>query len=67
MTEYPLLNAIIFAALGVTIFAVGFSIVSKLLPFDLKKDIQEDRNVAAAIVIAGLTLGIAWIVATTMH
>ena len=40
MTEYPLLNALIFAALGVTVFAVAFSIVSKLLPFDLKKDIS---------------------------
>ena len=67
MTEYPLLNALIFAALGLTVFAVAFSIVSKLLPFDLKKDIAEDRNTAAAIVIAALILGLAWIIATTMH
>jgi putative membrane protein len=67
MTEYPLLNAAIFAALGVTLFAIGFSIVSKLLPFDLKKDIAEGRNTAAAIVIAAITLGMAWIIATTMH
>ena len=67
MTEYPLLNAIIFAALGVALFAAGFSIVCRILPFDLKKDIGEERNTAAAIVIAGITLGIAWIIATTMH
>jgi putative membrane protein len=67
MTDYPLVNALIFASLGVAVFAVAFSIVSKLLPFDLKKDIAQERNVAAAIVIAGVALGIAWIVATTMH
>jgi uncharacterized membrane protein YjfL (UPF0719 family) len=67
MTEYPLLNAILFASLGVAVFAVAFSIVSRILPFDLKKDVAEDRNVAAAIVIAAFALGLAWIVATTMH
>ncbi len=67
MTDYPLVNALIFATLGITVFAVAFSIVSRILPFDLKRDILEQGNVAAAIVIAGVALGIAWIVATTMH
>jgi putative membrane protein len=67
MTEYPLLNAILFAALGIAVFAVAFSIVTRLLPFDLKRDIAQERNTAAAIVIAAIALGLAWIIATTMH
>ena len=67
MTEYPILNALIFTTLGVAAFGVGFSIVSKLLPFDLKKEIVEERNVAAAILAAAFALGVCWIVAATMH
>ena len=67
MTDFPLLNALIFAALGIIVFGVAFSIVSRLLPFDLRKQIVEERNVAAAIVAGAVALGICWIIAATMH
>ena len=37
MTEYPVLNALIFSGLGIAVFVAAFSIVSKLAPFDLWK------------------------------
>ena len=49
MTEFPILNALIFAALGVLVFVAAFSLVIKLAPLDLWKEIQQERNVAAAI------------------
>jgi len=67
MTDFPLLNALIFGALGIIVFGVAFSIVSRLLPFDLRKQIVEERNVAAAIVAGAVALGICWIIAATMH
>jgi uncharacterized membrane protein YjfL (UPF0719 family) len=67
MTDYPALNALIFAALGIFLFAVAFSIVSKLLPLDLRQEIVQERNVAAAIVVGAMMLGLAWIIAATVH
>ncbi len=67
MTDFPLLNALIFAALGIFVFGVAFSIVSRLFPFDLWKQIVEEKNVAAAIVAGAVALGICWIIAATMH
>ena len=67
MTEFPILNALIFAGLGVLVFVVAFSLAIKLAPLDLWKEIQEERNVAAAILSAGVALAIGWIVAAAMH
>jgi putative membrane protein len=67
MTDVPILNALIFAALGILVFGVAFSIVSRLFPFDLWKQIVEEKNVAAAIVAGAVALGLCWIIAATMH
>ena len=67
MTEFPLLNAIIFAGLGIVVFAVAFAILARLAPFDLWKEIVQEHNVAAAILAGAVALGLCWIVAATMH
>ena len=67
MTEFPILNALIFAGLGVLVFVGAFAIVSKLAPFDLWKEIVHEHNVAAAILAGAVALGLCWIIAATMH
>jgi putative membrane protein len=67
MTEFPLVNAVIFALLGLAVFSVGTALALRLMPFDLRKQIVEEHNVAAAIVAAAVLLGMAWIIAATMH
>lgn len=67
MTDYPILNALIFAGLGVLAFVVAFSLVIKLAPVDLWKEIKEERNVAAAILAGAAALALGWIIAATMH
>ena len=67
MTEFPVLNALVFAALGVLVFVVAFAIFAKLAPFRLWKEIVEERNVAAAILAGAVALGLCWIIAAAMH
>ena len=67
MTEFPILNALIFAGLGVLVFVIAFSLAIRLAPLDLWKEIKEERNVAAAILAAGVALAIGWIIAAVMH
>jgi uncharacterized membrane protein YjfL (UPF0719 family) len=67
MTDVPVLNALIFAAIGVAVFAVAFAILSKLAPFDLWKEIVHEHNVAAAVFAGAVALGLCWIIAATMH
>jgi uncharacterized membrane protein YjfL (UPF0719 family) len=67
LTDIPLLNAFLFAALALAVFAIALAVASKLLPFDLRKEIVEERNAAAAIVVGAIALSLAWIIAATMH
>ena len=67
MTDIALLNALIYAAVGVVAYVVALGFVAKLAKFDYKKQIAEERNVPAAIVAAAVALGLAWIVASAVH
>ncbi|HEV3199061.1 MAG TPA: DUF350 domain-containing protein [Bryobacteraceae bacterium] len=67
MTEFPILNALIFSGLGILVFVAAFAIVAKLAPFDLWKEIVHEHNVAAAILAGAVALGLCWIIAATMH
>jgi uncharacterized membrane protein YjfL (UPF0719 family) len=67
VTDVPVLNALIFAVLGIVIYAVALAAMVKLPPFDLWKEIVTERNVAAGMVAGAVALGLAWIVAATMH
>jgi uncharacterized membrane protein YjfL (UPF0719 family) len=67
MTDIPILNALIFAVAGLAVFAIAASMMARLAPFDLWKAVVEDRNVAVAILAGAVALGIAWIVAATVH
>lgn len=67
MTEHPLLNAIIFASLGIAVFAVAAAVLLKLTPLKLWREIVEEKNVAVAIFAGAVALGICWIIAAAMH
>jgi len=67
MTEIPILNALLYSGLGILVFVIALAVVSKLAPFDLRKEIVEEKNVAAAILAGAVALGIGWIIAATMH
>ena len=67
MTDYPVVNGLIFCGLGIIVFVIAFALVVKLSPLDLWKQVGEERNIAVAILAGAVALGICWIVAATLH
>jgi uncharacterized membrane protein YjfL (UPF0719 family) len=63
----PLLNAFVYSVLGIVIFAVAFAAVDKLTPYHLWKEIVEDKNVALAVLIGALSIGMCIIIAAAVH
>ncbi len=53
--------------LGVVIFVIAFVVVDKLTPGDLWHDILREKNVAAAITMAGISIGLSIIIAAAIH
>lgn len=68
LSELP--NAVIssgaFAALGIVVFALAFWLMTKIAPFSVRKEIEEDQNVALAVIMAGVIIGIAMIVSAAI-
>ena len=67
MTEYPLLNAVIFASLGIAVFAMAAALLLKVTPLKLWRELVEERNVAVAVFAGAVAIGICMIVAAAMH
>ncbi len=60
-------ETLVFAILGIVLFALAFWVIVKVSPFSTRKEIEDDQNVALAIVIGSVILGIALIVAAAVH
>ena len=56
----------IFAGIGLVVFGIAFWVMNKLAPFSVKKEIEEDQNVALAIIMAGVIIGVSLIIAAAI-
>lgn len=62
-----LANALAFVALGILIYGIGLVILVRSLPGNLWKQAVDEHSLPASIVIAGVALGLGWIVAAAVH
>jgi putative membrane protein len=60
-------TTVVFVVLGLIVFALAFLVIGKATPFSVRKEIEEDHNIALAIVIAAVILGTALIIAAAVH
>ncbi|UQA62900.1 DUF350 domain-containing protein [Polyangium aurulentum] len=58
---------LVFVAIGLVVFAVAFFIITKVTPFSIRKEIEEDQNTALAIVIGSVIIGLAMIISAAVH
>jgi putative membrane protein len=70
MTEFHpgyLLNAFVYAVLGILIFVASFSIIDWLTPYALWKEIVEEKNLALAVLVGAMSIGMCIIIAAAVH
>ena len=61
------LNAIVYSAIGIIIFAGAFLVIDKVTPYNLWKEIVQEHNTALAILLGAMSLGICIIIASAVH
>src|SRR5206468_4089554 len=59
--------ALVFAFVGIFIFVVAFVVMDKLTPYHLWKEIVQEHNMALAILVGAMSLGICIIIAAAIH
>ncbi len=55
-----------YSSIGMLIFLVFFLLVVKLAPFPIIREIEEDQNVALAILLGSVVIGLSIIIAAAI-
>jgi uncharacterized membrane protein YjfL (UPF0719 family) len=59
-------SSAVFAGIGLAVFAAAFWIMTKLAPFSVRKEIEQDQNTALAVIMAGVIIGVSLILAAAI-
>jgi len=62
-----IIETLAFTLIGLLLFAIAFWIIVKVSPFSIRKELEDDQNIALGIVIASVIIGIALIVSAAIH
>lgn len=60
-------SSIVFSLIGLVILWFAFWLFDKLTPGELWKEIIEEHNMALAIVVGSMTIGVSIIIALAIH
>ncbi len=63
---HGLVAAVVYSVLGFIVLMTGFKVFDIVTPFDLNKEIAEDDNSAAGIVVAGMMIALGIVVAAAI-
>lgn len=70
MTEHllqGLVQSVLFAVIGVVVFGATFLAIVKVLPFSVRKEIEEDQNISLGILLGSVILGLSIIIAAAIN
>jgi uncharacterized membrane protein YjfL (UPF0719 family) len=67
MNWMPLLTSLAYSLLGLVVFVISFVLIDKLTPYNLWHELVKERNVALAIVVGAVSLGLCIIIAAAVH
>lgn len=59
-------SSAVFAGIGLAVFAAAFWIMTKVVPFSVRKEIEQDQNTALAVIMAGVIIGVSLIIAAAV-
>ena len=60
-------GSILYALIGVLVFWLCFVVIDRITPYNLWEEIVEKQNMALAVVVAGMALGVSFIIAAAVH
>ena len=57
---------LVYVLLGVGVFGMTFWAITKIAPFSIRKEIEEDQNTSLGIIIGSAIIGLAIIIAAAI-
>ena len=63
---FNFIATIFYSAIGVILMGIAFKLYDMITPFDIYKELEEEKNLAIGVVLASVILGIALIIAAAL-
>jgi uncharacterized membrane protein YjfL (UPF0719 family) len=60
------IDASIFGIVGIILLIVGYYVWELVTPYNVRKELEENKNVAVAIVVAAFIVGMAIVIAASL-
>ncbi len=57
----------IYVVIGIVVFAVAFFLMTKVAPFSIRKEIEEDQNTSLGILMGAVIIGLSIIIAAAIN
>jgi uncharacterized membrane protein YjfL (UPF0719 family) len=61
-----LLDASLFGIAGIVLLIIGYYVWELITPYNLRRELHENKNVAVAIVVAAFIIGMAIVIAASL-
>jgi len=61
-----IISSVVFSFIGLALFGISFMIIKAVLPFSLRKEIEEDQNTALGIMIGSVIIGLSLIISAAI-
>ena len=61
-----LVTMVVAVGVGLAFFAAAFFVITKAVPFSMRKEIEEDQNTALGVILGSLIIGISIIIAAAV-
>jgi uncharacterized membrane protein YjfL (UPF0719 family) len=62
-----MLAAVVYAIIGLALFGVVWVAIVQFTPFSIRKEIEEDQNIALGVILAAILLGMALIISSAIR
>jgi uncharacterized membrane protein YjfL (UPF0719 family) len=63
----PIVNSIVYSAIGTVIYVIAFFVLDKVTPYDLWREINEKQNTALGVLVGAAAIGLALIISAAIR
>ena len=66
-TTQALVQVLLFSLVGIGVLGLAFFVMTKLTPFSIRKEIEDDQNISLGIIMGSVLIGLSIIIAASIH
>ena len=63
---HAVVYSLLFSFIGVVVFGLAFFVMTKILPYNIHKEIEEDQNTALGIMLGSVIIGLSIIISSAI-